>query len=602
MARRNRRAEEQSRELTRKEHRIRSHDRERNQRIMLGTAIAIGLALLVVIFGLASEFIFRPNSSVATVGETNIVTRDFWKRIFLEQNRLQNQYIRLAQLEQQFGGQGFFTSQLNQVQATLSSDFTLGVEVLNQMIREEVIRQQAAARGITVSPEEVEEALREEVAAGQSAVTVPQATSTAEAGSNATATATAWTPTPSPTVDVSATVTATATAIPTPVPPTPLPVLSDEQYQTGLEELEDNLRDVSGMSLDEYRRVLEAQLLNEKLSAAISEEQVTTTEEQVRARHILINIDETEPLTPTAGITSTEVLTGDALTATDAMTATAVITDEAAPQAAMTATTATAGEVVASEDVTATGEITASEATTDAVATDEVTATNPVTRTVIVTRTEVVTRIVPATETVPVTDDAEVTASDEPTATSAVTDTAALTNTAAIAGTAATTDTTAAPEELLNDAEALALAQELRARIIAGEDFATLVQEYSDDTTSVAAGGDLGWFGRGAMVAPFEEAAFSLEPGQISEPIKSDFGYHIIEVLEKDAERPKEESALEQERAEAYQTWLQEQITATPIERPADIVANLPRRLDTFVPVIPTAPAPDPAAVPAPAQ
>ncbi|HXF60414.1 MAG TPA: SurA N-terminal domain-containing protein, partial [Caldilineaceae bacterium] len=189
MARRKPRAEEQQRELTRKEHRIRARDRERNRRLMIGTAIALGLAAVVIVFGLVNEFFLRPRSSVATVGGTEIVTRDYWKRVFLEQNQLQNQLVRLDQLERQFGGQGFFASQISQIQATLGSPFSLGVEVLDRMIREEVIRQQAAARGITVTEEEIDEALREEVASSLGVITIPQATATAEAAAAATATA-----------------------------------------------------------------------------------------------------------------------------------------------------------------------------------------------------------------------------------------------------------------------------------------------------------------------------------------------------------------------------------------------------------------------------
>src|SRR5690606_5126033 len=126
----------------------------------------------------------------------------------------------------------------------------------------------------------------------------------------------------------------------------------------------------------------------------------------------------------------------------------------------------------------------------------------------------------------------------------------------------------------------LALAEELRQRLLDGEDFAELAAEYSDDPGSATTGGDLGWFGHGAMVAPFEEAAFSLEPGEISEPVQTDFGYHLIEVLEVDDARPKDPNTLQQEQAQAYQTWIQRQMEAAQIERPADLVSMLPRNLE----------------------
>jgi parvulin-like peptidyl-prolyl isomerase len=82
----------------------------------------------------------------------------------------------------------------------------------------------------------------------------------------------------------------------------------------------------------------------------------------------------------------------------------------------------------------------------------------------------------------------------------------------------------------LTDAEALAKAQDLRQKIQGGADFAELAKAESDDTGSGANGGDLGQFHHGQMVAPFEEAALKLKPGEISEPVKSQFGYHIIRV------------------------------------------------------------------------
>ncbi len=74
------------------------------------------------------------------------------------------------------------------------------------------------------------------------------------------------------------------------------------------------------------------------------------------------------------------------------------------------------------------------------------------------------------------------------------------------------------------------LALQLRSRIQEGEGFVALAQEYSQDTGTAQQGGDLGWFGRGQMVPGFEEAAFSLEPGAISEPVETPFGLHLITV------------------------------------------------------------------------
>ncbi|MDQ3247914.1 MAG: SurA N-terminal domain-containing protein, partial [Chloroflexota bacterium] len=210
---------EEVKELTRKEVRLRARDRDRNRRLYLGTGVAIGLALLLVIVGLVSEFVLKPNSTLAKVGDDAIITQDFWKRTKLEQGQAQNQLIRMQQMEEQFGNQGFFTQQINQLQSTLSSPFALGMQVLNQMIDEKVIAQQAAALGITVSEEEVDEALREEVAARRSALTVPQATQTAEAATQATATAvagataTAAAPAVTNTIAISGSTPVTATTI-----------------------------------------------------------------------------------------------------------------------------------------------------------------------------------------------------------------------------------------------------------------------------------------------------------------------------------------------------------------------------------------------------
>ncbi|MGC8781601.1 MAG: peptidylprolyl isomerase [Anaerolineae bacterium] len=118
-----------------------------------------------------------------------------------------------------------------------------------------------------------------------------------------------------------------------------------------------------------------------------------------------------------------------------------------------------------------------------------------------------------------------------------------------------------------DDAQALARILEVQQKLAAGEDFAELARQYSDDTFSAQEGGDLGWFGRGQMVAEFEETAFSLEPGKISEPVKTSYGYHIIQVLEKDPARPLDPFTLEQNRYIAFQQWLSNLRNTAKIER-----------------------------------
>jgi peptidyl-prolyl cis-trans isomerase C len=76
-------------------------------------------------------------------------------------------------------------------------------------------------------------------------------------------------------------------------------------------------------------------------------------------------------------------------------------------------------------------------------------------------------------------------------------------------------------------------AKKVQARLKAGEDFAKVAAEVSKDPGSKTDGGDLGWFTKDRMVAPFSEVAFKLEPGQISEPVKTQFGWHVIKVEEK---------------------------------------------------------------------
>jgi peptidyl-prolyl cis-trans isomerase C len=85
-------------------------------------------------------------------------------------------------------------------------------------------------------------------------------------------------------------------------------------------------------------------------------------------------------------------------------------------------------------------------------------------------------------------------------------------------------------EKELTEDEALAKVQEIRKRLVAGESFATVAMKESDDTQSGNKGGSLGVFRRNQMVPAFDEVAFKLAPGELSEPVKTQFGYHLIKI------------------------------------------------------------------------
>jgi len=115
--------------------------------------------------------------------------------------------------------------------------------------------------------------------------------------------------------------------------------------------------------------------------------------------------------------------------------------------------------------------------------------------------------------------------------------------------------------EKINEEESVtgaakAKSDEVYAKVKAGEDFAALAKQYSQDTGSAANGGDLGFFGKGKMVPAFEEAAFKLEPGSYSEPIRTVYGYHIIKVTDKKGDEIRASHILIKVRD--FNEWLEE--------------------------------------------
>ncbi len=116
-------------------------------------------------------------------------------------------------------------------------------------------------------------------------------------------------------------------------------------------------------------------------------------------------------------------------------------------------------------------------------------------------------------------------------------------------------------------------AKELKAQIDAGKDFAALAKENSMDPGTKDAGGDLGYFRRGDMVEEFETAAFALKPGEVSEIIPTNYGFHIIKVEDKKVETLEEvkeqlkTSLLNQKKSEEYNKLVDEMVKAANVKK-----------------------------------
>lgn len=135
-------------------------------------------------------------------------------------------------------------------------------------------------------------------------------------------------------------------------------------------------------------------------------------------------------------------------------------------------------------------------------------------------------------------------------------------------------------------AKAKARAEELRGMVTGGKEFADIAKEYSDDIGSRAEGGATGLFGKGVMAPEFEQAVFSMKPGDISDPVKTDFGYHVIRLTEIKPEavtayaevRGEIEQRLRREKAEEMYFEAAERFSETVYEYP-DSLADAAEQL-----------------------
>nr|VFJ64058.1 MAG: periplasmic chaperone for outer membrane proteins SurA [Candidatus Kentron sp. FW] len=105
------------------------------------------------------------------------------------------------------------------------------------------------------------------------------------------------------------------------------------------------------------------------------------------------------------------------------------------------------------------------------------------------------------------------------------------------------------PNETVSNIDAKTRLEQIRERIIHGEDFGELARSHSDDRGTAIKGGDIGWVGRGSVVPKFEQAMDRLQPMEISAPFRSQFGWHIVQVMD----RRKHDGTMEVRRAKAME-------------------------------------------------
>lgn len=113
-----------------------------------------------------------------------------------------------------------------------------------------------------------------------------------------------------------------------------------------------------------------------------------------------------------------------------------------------------------------------------------------------------------------------------------------------------------------NDEQAEALAEDIRQRIAGGESFAELAQQYSDDDGSALDGGELGWVRPGQMVPAFEDAVSDMDVGELSQPVRSRFGYHVIELEDRRQKDVTRDAQREQVRQTLFQRKVNDELEA----------------------------------------
>jgi peptidyl-prolyl cis-trans isomerase D len=273
--------------------------REELQRkyLLIGSGVVLALVVLIIVFGILNETYLKQRQPVAVVNGEQILTSDFQARVRYERQQTINNALYLIQV---FGSSpemaSFISSQIQDASSRLEPE-VMGEQVLDDMVNETIIRQEATKRGITVTSQDIDLLIQESL--GYYPNGTPTSQPTLEILPTSTLSSlqlTAVPPTPTATQVLTPTATPTATATATLVPtitPTSLPTITPTPYtQQGYEDtLKERITELAGINFSEadLRKLADVILYSQQLQEAVLEELgVGPTEEQVWARHILV--------------------------------------------------------------------------------------------------------------------------------------------------------------------------------------------------------------------------------------------------------------------------------------------------------------------------
>jgi parvulin-like peptidyl-prolyl isomerase len=540
-----------AREPTKKEIRLGKKAQRQRRMVLIGVGVVAFTIIVLLSFGFYQEYIAKPAEPVAIVGGVPIRTDTYQKMVRYVRFNLKNQIARLRdQLSRldpndQFMSQ-YYQQSIEQLESQLADLQTLGQQVLDDLIDEELIRQEAARRGIMVTPEEVQLEIETQFGYERNPPT----------------------PTPTP-------ITTTATITPTPTIAPMTQAQFQELYATTLKAL----RERAGFSEADFRRIFEAMLLREKLQEAMGRE-VPTIAEQVHARQIQVKTEEQaqaimtlleEDIDEASALSALLVLLADE----EEIKTEEEIRTEKDPQKLL-------AQLKDSEDPFA---FLAQSFSKDTGTKDEGGDLGWFSKDRMVPEFEEVAFSTPAGEiSEPVETQfgwhvifVEETAEEpEP----QVKASHILVETEEEAQAIRTLleedideDTALSALDVLIEAEvARARAKEEEARELltqlreSDDPFAFLAENFSKDWRTKDKGGDMDWFPKGERTPEFEEVAFSLAVGEISQPISDTIGYHVIQVLGHE-ERELAPQILERRRIQAFEDWLEEQRQSEAVKR-----------------------------------